>query len=152
MKIHQALKLKNRFAGEIVTLQSILSRENSRRSDNVSQVDAQVVFSELSAKRIDLWRLKGAIAKATANIVEKLALLEEHKSEIKFLSSLPTREGEEIANALGGKEVIKYAWKATFNREFVDKELAQLQKNINALQDEIDEYNAKTEVVYTPRS
>ena len=149
MKIHKALKIKNRLAGEISTLQSILIRENSRRSDNLSKVDAQQVDAELSAKRIELWRLKGAIAKATSAIVEKLAFLEETKSEIKFFSSLPNREGEEIVNALGGKEIVKYTWTATFNRQFIDKKLVELQNNINSLQDEIDEFNAKTDIPYS---
>jgi hypothetical protein len=59
---------------------------------------------------------------------------------------LPTRKGEELV-AIGREvEPRKYIWSATIDREQVDKEVADLQKLINDLQDEIDEFNASTEV------
>ena len=53
MNLAQALKLKNRLAGELVRQQEIVKRENARRSDNVSSVDRNVAFTkaiELSDK------------------------------------------------------------------------------------------------------
>ena len=147
MKIHKALKVKNRLAGEVAGLQEIFKRENSRRNDNASQVDASKVKNSLDAKREELFKLKGAIAQATAPITPKLAELEERKAEKNFLSGIPTREGEEVNNALGGRELVRYQWSATINREGLDELLTKAQENINKLQDEIDEFNAKTDVV-----
>ena len=147
MKIHKALKVKNRLAGEVAALQEIFKRENSRRSDNPSQVDVVGVDGQLDAKRKELYQLKGAIAQATAPITPKLAELEEAKAEKNFLSGLPTREGEEISNALGGREIVKYQWAAYVNRSNLDCRLATVQDKINTLQDEVDDFNAKTDVV-----
>ncbi len=146
MKIHKALKVKNRLAGEVSNLQVIFCRENSRRSDNPSKVDVAEVEAALGSKRKELYSLKGAIAQATAPIQPKLAELEERKAEKSFLSGLPTREGRETV--LNGREVpLEYLWSAYVNRQSLDVELEGLQVRINNLQDEIDEFNAKTDVV-----
>lgn len=146
MKITKALKLKNRLAGEISGLQGVISRENSRRDDNPSKVDVSSEFEKLNSKRKELIDLKGRIARATAPIAPKLAELSELKSSITFVSGLPTREGEELVGTLSKESVLKYKWTAFMNRERVDKEVVKLQESINSLQDEIDEFNATTDV------
>ena len=44
MNIAQALKQKNRLAGELVRQQQILQRENARRNDSVSRTDRQLIW------------------------------------------------------------------------------------------------------------
>lgn len=146
MKIAKALKVKNRLAGEIAGLEGIIRRENSRRDDNPSQVNVQEQLQKLASKRQELIDLKGGIAVATAPIASKLARLSEIKSGINFLTSLPTREGEELVGTLTKESVLKYKWTAFINREEADKIIVQLQEEINTLQDEIDEFNAITNI------
>ena len=47
MKIHKALKVKNRLAGEVARLMEILKRENSRRSDDTSTVERAAIHKQL---------------------------------------------------------------------------------------------------------
>lgn len=145
MKIHKALKVKNRLAGEVAQLQQIFNRENSRRNDNPSKIDPATVLRDLNKKREELFNLKGAISQATAPIQPLLAELEERKSEINFMNSVPCREGTEIV-PMHQSEPIKYVWKAYMTRAELDDRVAALQLRINNLQDQIDDFNAKTDI------
>lgn len=146
MKLHQALKLKNRLAGEISTLQETLRRENSRRSDNPSKIDPKEIEEKLTAKHADISRLRGQIAIATAPIAPLLAELEQAKLLKNFLAGLPTREGVEIQHHGANIPPTEYVWTAFINREQLDKSLEELQNNINSLQDRIDHHNAITSI------
>ena len=68
MNLAQALKQKNRLAGELVRQQQILQRENARRSDSVSKVDRQEVWDNILRLSEDLGELKGKITQANVNI------------------------------------------------------------------------------------
>lgn len=146
MNISKALKVKNRLAGETTRLQTIIQRENSRRNDNESKVDVAGVFVELENSRGKLINLKGAIAEATSPISKKLAELAETKTEISFYQSLPTREGEELTLVGSNRDKLSYHWTAYYNRQSVDEIVKGLQDKVNSLQDEIDDFNAKTQV------
>lgn len=144
LKLHTALKLKNRLAGEVSRLQSVLQRENSRRNDNTSKVNRAEIQAELITTRNKLLRLKAAIAAANVPIYHTLASLEEAKAELSFYSSLPIREGVEIIPTHTGK--LEYTWDAFVNREGLDNLTKSLQLRINDLQDEADSFNSSTSI------
>ncbi len=147
MKIHKALKVKNRLAGEVANLQEVFKRENSRRSDNPSEVQRSELKEKLDAKRAELFKIKGAISQATAPITPKLAELEEAKAEKNFLAGVPCREGKEVIPMGGATPPLTLLWTAYLNRAALDTELETVQHRINALQDEVDEFNARTDVI-----
>jgi hypothetical protein len=47
MKIHKALKVKNRLIGEVNKLREIVRRENSRRNDDPSTVNVPETIENL---------------------------------------------------------------------------------------------------------
>ena len=144
IKLHTALKLKNRLVGEVARLQSVLARENSRRDDNPSKVDAGKVDSLLRTTRHKLVRLKTAIAAANIPIYAALARMEETKSALAFYQTLNTREGVETVATY--KDNVTYNHTAYLNREAVDELVASFQEEINAAQDEVDSFNASTTI------
>jgi len=147
MKIHKALKLKNRLVGSIASKREIVRRENSRRSDSASTVDVEATLIALNEDVVKLVNLKTAIAVATAPISGLLVRLAETKDEINFWRGLPTRKGVEIQSI--GRDLTKeYTWTAYADQETVDKALATLQERIATLQDQVDEFNAATEVLF----
>jgi hypothetical protein len=149
MNLAKALKTKNRLVGEIMQLQEVARRENSRRSDSLSKVDVADVFETLMKKRQSLQALRGAIAQATAPISLKLAQLSETKTYMNWLNGLPVREGEEKVSIGGMKgEVLTFQWTAFINRETLDEMIADYQRVINDRQDEIDDFNAQTQVAW----
>ena len=145
LKLHTALKLKNRLAGEMTRLQQIVRRENSRRNDNPSKVKTGDVFAELNSTRTKLVALKSAIAAANVAIYPKLAEMEEIKSFIVFLQTLNTREGEEVA-FVGGDKTATYTWQVFLSQEVVDSMVKMQQDKIAELQDEVDTVNAATTI------
>ena len=62
------------------------------------------------------------------------------------MKSLPTRKGEEKVFTGRGDQILTYTWDAFLSQEDVDKETVSLQKQINEIQDEIDQFNSNTEV------
>ena len=146
MNLAQALKQKNRLAGELVRQQQILQRENARRSDSVSTVDRDVVYQKILGISDDLGELKGKITQANVNIYPALERMAELKSRIAFIQGLAKREGEELVFVGRDQEQVKYQWDSYINQEKSDETVADLQEQINDLQDEVDAYNATTEV------
>jgi hypothetical protein len=126
MNLAQALKQKNRLAGELVRQQQILQRENARRSDSVSKVNRQEVWEKALKLSEQLGELKGKITQANVNIYPALERMAELKARIVFLNGLPKREGDEIA--------------------FVGRDQEKLVLEINDLQDEVDAFNAATQI------
>ena len=148
MKISKALKVKNRFAGELAKLQGILARENSRRSDGSSQVDREAVDFSIEEARGKLIAIKAAITVASSGIARQLAELAETKAEISYTEGLPTKHGTEQVHSYGGTTATTVTYDAYINQEEVDKRISELQVRANALQDSIDEYNATTDVAF----
>lgn len=146
MNISKALKLKNRLAGDVSKLQDIARRENSRRSDNLSQIDVDNVFGSLKKTSETLALLKASISRASAPIAIKLAFLSELKNYVNWISGLPTREGEEKVSYGHSSEVEVFKWTAYLNRQALDLEIANIQTKINNLQDEIDDFNSSTTI------
>lgn len=146
MKLAQALKLKNRLAGDLVRQQQILTRENSRRSDSVSTVDRAKVWNDIQTLSAELIALKAKITVANIGIYPKLEAMSELKARIAFLNGLPKREGEEISFVGRDQEKLTYKWNAFINQAEADELVSGLQIQINQLQDEVDAYNATTDI------
>jgi hypothetical protein len=146
MNLAQALKAKNRIAGELVRQQQILQRENARRSDSVSTVNRQEVWQGIIELSEKLGTLKGMITQANVNIYPALERMAELKARIAYLNGLPKREGEEITSVGYNQEKLVYKWDSLITQQKSDELVADLQQEINDLQDEVDSYNATTEV------
>ena len=147
MKLNQALKQKSRLAGELVRLQTIFSRENARRSDSVSQIERGDVWKKIEETSALLSDLKGKITVANIGIYPKLELMAELKSKIAYLNMLSKREGTELESlGYNATTPITYTWNSYINQSGADDMIAKLQVKINDLQDEIDSWNATTEI------
>jgi len=146
MNLSQALKQKNRLAGEIVRQQQILQRENARRNDSVSDVNREAVWDKILEISKDLGEIKGKITQANVNIYPSLELMAELKSRIAFLQTLPKKEGDEIQFIGRDQEKLTYKWDSFINQSKADKMVEVIQVQINTLQDAVDAYNATTTI------
>lgn len=147
MNLAQALKQKNRLAGELVRNQQILQRENARRSDSVSKVDREAVWNRIQQLSEELGELKGKITTANVGIYPALERMAELKARIAYVNSLPKREGEEVQFVGRDQEKLTYTWDSHINQTTADTMVAEIQKQIDTLQDQVDAYNATTQVV-----
>jgi hypothetical protein len=146
MNLAQALKQKNRLAGELVRQQQILQRENARRSDSVSKVDRSDVWEQALSLSNELGELKGKITQANVNIYPALERMAELKARVGFIQGLQKREGPEVTFVGRDQEKVEYQWDSFINQEKADEMVAELQEQINDLQDQVDEYNATTQI------
>jgi hypothetical protein len=155
ISLSQALKRKNRLAGEIARLRAIVERENSRRESQPARADVRSVFEESVALSRHLAALKGAIASANAGVTDsargiygKLNLQAELRGLITFLKDLGCKEGEVIERVgfLSRDEAARVVFVAAIKRDEVDRYIAAHEAEIAALQDEIDDFNAATHV------
>lgn len=156
LNLAQALKHKNRLAGEIARAREIIQRENSRKENQATRADVRAIFDRAVAQSRELAAFKGAIAAANAGVVAgeqgiygKLNLQAELRGLITFLKGLDTKEGEEVERVgfLPRDEAIRTIFVVTIARDEVDRLVASFQLEIEKLQDEIDEFNATTRIV-----
>ena len=159
MKLAKALKEKNRIAGEINRLKTLISRENSRDVKSSSTVDVASLWINLLNTTEKLIKVKTEIFKANVCIYDKIVRMAELKGRSAWLSSINTNN-EKIENPYG-TNIMVTEYKACmalnqnvnildlvrqFKLEDVDRMTKDLQDEIAKLQDEIDEYNATVSI------
>lgn len=155
LNLSQALKHKNRLAGDVARLRDIVQRENSRKESQPARADVRAAFDESVARSRELAHFKGAIAAANAGVTDadrgiygKLNLQAELRGLIVFIKALNTKEGEEVERVgfLSRDEAVRTVFVAVITREEVDRLTVAYQNEIDRLQDEIDEFNATTRI------
>lgn len=152
ISLSQALKQKNRLAGEVSRLREIVQRENSRRQANAPRADVRAVFNDMIARSRRLAEFKGALAAANAGasdpkagIYGQLNLQAELRGLIAFIKTLNTKEGEhqeDVSTRVFGGDAAPVIYVAEITRDEVDRLVATFEAEIHVLQDEIDAFNA----------
>ena len=157
VSLAQALKHKNRLAGKIARLRSIVERDNSRRESHPIRADVRKAFEESVACARELAALKGSISAANAGVTDgscgiygKLNLQAELRGLITFLNALNCKEGEttERVGFLSRDEATRVVFIAVITKDEVDRLVSEHQTEIERLQDEIDQFNAATHIVF----
>lgn len=150
MKLAKALKIKSRITGRIAELGTSIVANNSTivgQGDN-NRPDVKKLVEQRNGLIDDLVRLKTAIALANQDIFDKIERMAQLKSVISFYTGLPTTHGLQAdPNArYNAAALSQVQYNAVIRKADVDVAKAAAQKEIEALQDVIDEYNAITEV------
>jgi hypothetical protein len=141
MKIAKALKLKNQLAGEVAQLKDLLAKQNSRPSKQKFDYDNREVLTRLRAKLDELVKVKAAVAAANAEIYGKIFRLAELKGLATALSGLDTKAGVFHEGRGFGEAAYEVEYIAQLGKVEVDKLLAEVSVEIQALQDALDEFN-----------
>tara|TARA_R110000803_G_scaffold147542_1_gene213086 strand:+ start:94 stop:534 length:441 start_codon:yes stop_codon:yes gene_type:complete len=146
MKLHKALKIKNRIIGDINRIKGLIQRDNSKKSDKYDAVAVSGYFVELDQSIDALISLKSRIQIATAPISHKLLAMAEYKGQLTWYPDLSVKDGTYEETNYRTNAVVTEQWAAYFTQDMVDAKLVFLQKKVEALQDEIDEHNATTDI------
>jgi hypothetical protein len=155
MSIARALKERKRIIGEMNTLWNRIGNNNLVQK-NIKLVDGKFIKpskEEFAAMRkqdpkalMESWKklqqrliaFKVALHAANTGIVEKLARLSEMKSELKQIECMGAyTDSCEYCNA----DFVRI-YDVVFDANWQTENMDAIRKDINALQDEIDEYNA----------
>jgi hypothetical protein len=141
MKIAKALKLKNQLAGEVAQLKELLAKQNVRSSKQKFDYDNREVLTRLRAKLDELVKVKAAIAAANAEIYDKIFRLAELKGLVTTLTGLDTKTGVFHEGGRFGEPGYEVEYVAQLGKVDVDKLVAEVKDQIQALQDTLDEFN-----------
>lgn len=145
MKLSKALKVKNSLVKEINDLKAKIQKHNVVIDDNDFQFDTKDLYKQLLDKSAKLALLKKEISVANGSIIQNIFNLAEFKGIIAMLSELNTQKGTVSSENFRGGEV-KHTYKPQIDDQFVSDAIKGLEKSMETLQDEIDEYNATHEI------
>lgn len=145
MKLSKALKLKNKKVNEYNNLVSKMVNHNSYDIDTKQVYNSEVLYMLAIDAREDLIKFKTAIHLTSEPIREKIFRLGELKNFLMNLNRLSTAEG--VVKSRGYGESDKSTYACGINEEQKVKKIESLQTEIEDIQDEIDAFNATTELV-----
>ena len=144
MKLSKALKLKNKKVNEYnVTVTKMVSH-NSYDVDTKRVYNSNVLLEEAIKQQNDLIKFKTAIHLTTEPIREKIFRLAELKNFLMNLSRLNTTEGKVKSRGYDGSDVSVY--ECFINEEQKVQLMTSIQNTIEEIQDEIDTFNATTDL------
>ena len=131
----RALKEKNRLVGRIVKLRKVVGEENSTIVGAARSVDVRAIYDNAKALTRRLVSIKTAISR-----------MEELKSAISYLNRLNTSSGmrRTLNERYASEELCEYS--AVITMQDVLNEVEAMQKRIEDIQDELDDFNASTTV------
>ena len=134
----KALKLKNRLAGRLAKVQADIQVFNSVPEGQAGQVNVPALVQTRGELVEALVGLKTAINDANRAVQRDIYDLAEKKAAAQFLAGVNTRHGPQPAVYPGTTEV---NYVAALKKADVDALVAGLEKDIDQLQDRLDQFN-----------
>lgn len=140
MSVARALTEKARLTQKIQEARNVVSRWNAVELGTRRPLSVTEALQELSVLGENLLRVKTALNAANVGIARQLAELMYVRGEIAFYEGLDTSEERRTLNNDG--EEIKTTNDLALNFIDVRTKVKELKVRLDALQDEVDEYNA----------
>lgn len=144
MNIKQALKRKNKLLNEIKTEFSKVTRFNSVTEGTVRPYSAVVSLNTWKELINELIELKTKIHIANAPVYDKIFRLSELKSMVESLKGLDCTEGIPLRNRYDTTD--QPPREAEIGIIENDEMISQLEKEIDDIQEFLDEWNFKTNI------
>lgn len=143
MNLARALKEKNKLVGKIKVLWERLISSNQSLSDK-QDYNAEDLYTEICSETDKLLKLKELINAATQPIFPDILQIAELKGRVTNLKSIQTEEKK----ATYSDNIITYNVQMSKNR--VDELIDKTTKEIEDIQDRIDQFNASTNIDWEP--
>ena len=134
----KALKVKNRLAGRLAKVQADIQAFNSVPTGQADQVNVPALLKTREELVGALVSLKTAINEANREAQRDIYDLAEKKATAQFLAGVNTRHGPQPAVYPNTTEV---SYVAALKKADVDALTAGLEKEIDQLQDRLDQFN-----------
>ena len=144
MKLSKALKLKNKKVTDYNNTVTKMVSYNSYDIDTKQSYNSTELYMEVIDKREDLIKFKTAIHLTSEPIREKIFRLGEYKNLLMNLNRLSTTEG--VVKGRGYGEFDKSTYACSINELQKVEMMEWYQTAIENIQDEIDVFNATTEL------
>jgi len=134
----KALKVKNRLTGRLAKVQADIQAYNSVPEGQADQVNVPVLMQAREELVGALVSLKTATNDANREAQQDIYDLAEKKATAQFLAGLNTRHGPQPPVYPSTTEVI---YVAALKKADVDALVVKLEKEIDQLQDRLDQFN-----------
>jgi hypothetical protein len=134
----KALKVKNRLAGRLAKVQADIQAYNSVPVGQADQVNVPALLKTREELVEALVALKTVINEANREVQRDIYDLAEKKATAQFLGGLNTRHGPQPPVYPSTTEVI---YVAALKKADVDALVLRLEKEIDHLQDRLDQFN-----------
>lgn len=142
MKVAKAMKEKNRLAGEIEQLKSLLAAQNVRPEGQEFDYDNRELLSQLRARLDELVALKSGLAAANVAIYDAIFRLAELKGLVAALRRVEVKQGKFKEPSLYGSDPLLVQYRSQLGRREIDETVTALEQEMVGLQDRLDEFNA----------
>jgi cell fate (sporulation/competence/biofilm development) regulator YlbF (YheA/YmcA/DUF963 family) len=145
MKLYKALKLRKSLIGEINKLKEQIKDKNSYLvgSKNGEKFNVDGGYIDLLAKIDELTNLKFVINESNRNIQAMIYALGEYKALLAFWKEVSVAEGVQTINSYSDKFA---EYSVQFDEAKRDGIVVEIQKKVDALQEEVDTYNYTTDI------
>ena len=144
----RAFKERSRIIRQIDLISRQIRDENSIIEGGLRSIDVRQSYAEYTRLYCKLITLKKAISSANNGIIEKLVELAEIKSFCRQLKLISAQDGKQETRGYDESEV--KVMNAELKKAEIAAEAEALQARMDALQDEIDEFNARTLIEFEP--
>src|SRR5207248_8495015 len=118
-----------------------LTKQKSHATEQSRDADKREVLTRVRAKLAEIIKVKAAVAAANVEIYDKIFRLAELKGLVATLTSLDTKAGVFHEGGRFGEPGYEVEYIAQLGKVDVDKLVAELQDEIQTLQDALDEFN-----------
>lgn len=139
----KALKVKNRLAGRLAKVQTDIQTYNSVPEGQAGQVDVRALMKSREELVEALVTIKTAINEANREIQRGIYDLAEKKGAAEFLAHVSTRHGLQPPDYHSTTPVM---YVATLKKAEVDALVAALEKEMDRVQDQLDQFNHSRQV------
>jgi hypothetical protein len=146
MKLTKALNYKNKLVTKLNNAWAKLQKYNSTVEGTKVPYSAEKLMSEVEVAQEELIRLKVALHKASEPVRDKIFLLSELKTAAKKLASLSTVNGPVVDHYSRRETPTVYV--AIIDEVKQEELVAAKEKEIEKLQEELDQFNYNTEVTW----
>lgn len=144
MKLSKALKLKNRKLKDYTETLNKAVIYNSYDVDSKQVYNSQGMMDQAISLKDDYVALKTAIHSTSEPIRSKIFMMGELKTFLSKIKNLDTKEGVQKE---GYREITTRTYVASINEDGKNSLIKNIEDQIETLQDEIDNFNATTELV-----
>lgn len=134
----KALKIKNRLVGRLAKVQADIQAFNSVPEGQAGQVDVPALIQNREALVEAIVGLKTVINDANREAQRDIYALAEKKATAQFLAGVSTRHGPQPPVYPSTIEVNYFA---ALKKADVDAQVVGLEKEIDQLQDRLDQFN-----------
>ena len=138
----RAFTERTRLVQRIAEIAELIREENSILVGGVRSIDIRREFDEYMALCEKLIALRQTISRANAGITEKLVEMAEVKNILLRLKRIPTDEGPQSSYSKADVKI------AEIRKAELCEKMEALRERVHSLQDEIDEFNARTYIEF----